>query len=582
MINYQITPLINSHIYTVVMQFRACAPRHVLRLPSWIPGSYMIREFSKNIINIQVDPSTNCYQSSKDCWDLHNLKSGELVNVIYQVYANELGIRTAFLDFNRGYFNSSSLCLYVEGLENVLHNIEFSQLPKDWNIATGLLKVGEGKYQAQNYMELIDCPIELGIFTQLGFIINKKQYYLILSGNLIQNFDQKRLIADMSKICQTQIDLFGGIAPFNEYTFILYLQGEVYTGLEHRNSTLLIAPYYSLPVLHESKLSEAYLKLLSLISHEFFHTWNIKRIKPQAFNPYNLNQENYTKLLWWFEGITSYYDDLVLRKALLIDDKRYLNLITKNINDVYKFSGVEQQTLANSSLTAWIKYYRQDENSPNVLVSYYTKGALVGMCLDLLIRNQTNSQKSLDDVMYNLYQKWLRDGLGIGENEIPHLIKQYTGCDLSREIEHFVETCDELPLLDLLSGFGVRIHRLAHRRYEEVGRVIDKISDLPKLEFLDIGCKLTKDTIGYKINYVYTGSVAQSAGLSANDILIAIDNIKLTDFNKQISLYKLGDSIKLSIFRGETLFNLKIKLKKSQSNVIYLEIINSKKLSGWL
>lgn len=585
MINYKITPKVNSHTYVVTMLFNATNSAHILRLPAWIPGSYMIREFSKNIIDIYPhNRAVECCQVSKDSWRLTDLEIGSVIIITYTVYANEVGIRSAFLDFNRGYFNNTSICLYVEGMENLQHVISLDNLPQGWQIATGLPCVGSQEYLAQNYDELIDSPFELGSFTRLNFIIRGKPFYLVLSGIIIDDIDTARLIKDISKICQTQIELFGGCAPFDNYTFILYLGGDIYTGLEHRNSTLLMAPYSSVPVLYQSESSDDYIKLLGLISHEFFHTWNVKRVKPSAFNPYNLNAENYTTLLWWFEGITSYYDDLILRKAGLIDDKRYLGLIVKNINDVYKYSGVTQQTLANSSLTAWTKYYRQDENSPNSVVSYYVKGALVGLCLDLLIRSQ--SDKSLDDVMCGLYNKWRNDGLGIAEDEIPQLIKQYTGCDLTDKIKKFTQTCEELPLTRMLQKFGVRVHELKNRRHDEVGKVIDKPSELPNMKNdssnLDLGCKLTKEAIGYRINHVYSRTVARSAGLSANDVIIAINDIKLTDINKQLNLYKVGDVIKLTIFRLDALINIKLRLQKPKFQITYLEISNYKELAEWL
>lgn len=585
MINYQITPQINSHTYLITLQFTSTKTKHILKLPSWIPGSYMIREFSKNIVNIaaiQGSKTIECTQTEKNTWVLPKLKIGGVVNITYTVYAYEFGIRTAFLDFNRGYFNSTSLCIYVEGKEDSVHTITLNHLPKGWQIATGLTKISANQYRAKDYDELIDCPVELGKFTRWEFKVKDVTHYFILSGTVCPNIDKKRFLSDVSKICKTEIDLFGGIAPFESYTFILYLGTEIYTGLEHRNSTLLMAPYYSMPMTNQVGISDAYLKLLGLISHEFFHTWNVKRLKPQVFSPYNLNSENYTKLLWWFEGITSYYDDLILRRAGLIDNKQYLTLITENINSVYKYNGTKEQTLANGSLVAWIKYYRQDENSPNSLVSYYVKGSLVGLCLDLLIRDATKSKKSLDDVMIGLYKKWQVDGLGIMEDEIPKLIKQYTGCGLSNEIQKFVETCDELPLGDLLAKFGVIIHKLKNRCHDEIGSVIDKISDLPTSVKFDLGCKLTKESLGYKINYIYTGSIAESVGLAANDVIIAIDNIKLTDFAKQIDLYKKGSKIILTIFRQEQLINVSLKLQQSGFDISYLRVADDKKLANWL
>ncbi len=585
MVNYSIKLKPNSHTFHITLKFLATSKTHTLKLPTWIPGSYMIREFSKNIINLtaaQNGRTIPYLQLNKNTWQLNDLIINTIVEVCYPVYAYEFGIRTAFLDFNRGYFNNSSLCLYVAGMEQSKHTLELLDLPDSWEVATGLTNLGNNRYSAENYDELIDCPMELGNFTRLEFKVKNVPHYFVLSGTINSNFVSKRLIEDVAKICQTQIDLFGGVVPFTNYTFILYLGGEIYTGLEHRNSTLLMAPYYSLPVLDQEKISDDYFKLLGLISHEFFHTWNVKRIKPQVFNPYNLEQENYTKLLWWFEGITSYYDDLILYKAGIIDHKRYLNTVIDNINNVYKYDGVIKQSLANSSMTSWIKYYRQDENSPNAIVSYYVKGALVGMCLDLFIRIKTKSVKSLDDVLKGLFAKWQADQKGVEEDEIPQLILQFTGCDLSTVIDYFTETSLDLPLKQLLGRFGITIHVDTMARYTNNGKLIENVNELPAKKDLDLGCKLIKDGLGYKITNVYSGSTAEEIGLAANDYLIALDNVKLTNIEKQLSLYKQGDSLNLTLFRQEQLLNIKFALRQSNCTVYYLSISDSDALSAWL
>ncbi len=582
MIKYIIIPSINSHIYNVKLSFVATSNSHILKLPVWIPGSYMVREFSKDIVSIDtVQVSHKLVQLDKNTWEISNLMPDTDVNVIYNVYAYEFGIRTAFLDFTRGYFNNTSLCLYVDGKENLQHTITINELPKNWQIATALDKTSDNQYSADNYDMLIDCPVELGIFKRLEFAIKGVPIYFILSGTIIKSFDEKRFMSDVSAICQTEIDLFGGTPPFTNYTFILYLGGEIYTGLEHQNSTLLMAPYYSLPVGGQIDIGDDYLKLLGLISHEFFHTWNVKQIKPQVFNPYKLDSENYTKLLWWFEGITSYYDDLILRKSGLIDDARYLKLMTGNINNVYKYSGNKIQTLTNSSITAWTKYYRQDENSPNAIVSYYVKGALVGLCLDLIIRDRTKS-KSLDDVVLGLYTKWQHDGFGILEDQLPELIKQYTGLDLSAEIHQFIDTCEELPLNYLLSKFGVNVQTINNQRNSDTGYVIKDTSELPTAKKFDFGCKLVKDAFGYRVINVYDNTLASNLGLAANDVIIAIDNIKLIDFDKQIALYTAGSEISLTLFRQEKLISVNFKLIEPNFDIRFLQIADTEKLSNWL
>jgi len=611
----------NTHTYKISLQFKPNDQQSILKLSTWIPGSYMIREFSKNIVSISAQQNSNniqCEQISKDTWQVSGYKINNCVEIEYEVYALDFGIRTAYLDNKRGYFNATSLCLYVVGYEHLSHVIQFTDMPKTWHVATGLTNQ-KNQYLAANYDELIDSPFELGEFVRLSFKVKDVSHYIILSGTIAPNFDSQRLIADVIKICETQIDMFGGVAPFSHYTFLLYLGGEIYTGLEHRNSTALMAPYYSVPSQHISgvipvqagiqipgsslrmtkqiipaeagipalkicngtiKINDDYLKLLGLISHEYFHLWNVKRIKPQAFNPYDLQNENYTGLLWWFEGITSYYDDLILYRAGLIDKKCYLQIILDNINNVYKYSGVTRQTLANSSLTSWVKYYRPDENSPNSLVSYYVKGALIGLCLDLIIRNKSKG-KSLNDVLLGLYDKWLHDGLGLDENEIPKLIKKYTACDLSKEILAYTTTTAELPLTQLFKIYGLELSKTSGN-YTDSGKVLEKSEKPPENNKLNLGIKVAKESVGYRVINVYDNSPAANAGIAANDLLLAIDNIKLTDLDKQLGLYTLNCKPCITLFRQEQLLSLCVSPKSNLTNIYNLKIVNEKKLTNWL
>lgn len=584
MLKYTITLDQNRHVYIVNLEFTPITHSVTLKLPTWIPGSYMIREFSKNITALyasQKKLSLPSLQINKNSWQISASSTQEVVTVHYEVYAYDSGIRSAYLDSNRGYFNPSSLCLYIEGSEFNNHEVMFSNLPKTWNVVSGLA-CDTDSYTARSYDELIDHPFELGELTKISFLVKDTPHFLVLSGNIHQNFSSGRFIADISKICNTAIDLFGGVAPFASYTFLLNLSGEIFTGLEHRNSTALMAPYYALPDL-AVEISDDYLKLLCLISHEYFHSWNVKRIKPQVFNPYNLENENYTKLLWWFEGVTSYYDDLIVYKAGLIDQKRYLQLILDNINNVYKFQGATTQTLTNSSLTSWIKYYRQDENSPNSIVSYYVKGALVGMCLDLLIRDGSKGLYSLDTVLLGLYNKWLNDEQGIDEDQLPELIKEFTKLDLHSEINEFVETTHNLPLKKLLDLFGLDlISQIGH--YADMPKISDMADKLPDIfdSKPDLGIKLVKAALGYKITQVYDGSCGQASGLAAFDIIIALNGTLLSNWDKQISLYHIGDTVQLSLFRQDRLLEIPVLISETKLSLSYLQIKDQLKLDAWL
>lgn len=583
-IRYIVTPQTAAHHYLVKLIFTARAQSHQLTLPVWIPGSYMVREFSKNIITLgasQNNQTISSCQINKNNWLLEGLTAGDQVEVSYTVYACEYGIRTAFLDAKRGYFNPTSLCLSVAGYENDIHQVQFANLPTDWQVACGLAADDNEVFSAQNYDELIDSPFELGPFERLEFSVAGVNHYLILSG-AIPPFDRERMISDMQKICDYQIKLFGGVAPYTGYGFILNLSGEIYTGLEHRNSTLLMAPYYAMPNFNRSN-DEDYIKLLGLISHEFFHTWNVKRIKPQVFTPYNLEQENYTKLLWWFEGVTSYYDDLVLYRSGVISQEKYLGFITDNLNNVYKFAGVTQQSLANSSLTSWIKYYRQDENSPNSIVSYYVKGSLVALCLDLLIREQ--SEFSLDDVMRYLFQQWQQNPVGVGEDEIPALIKAATGVDLAEFIHLATETTELLPFKDLLAKFGLNLNKRIAKNHQDSGKYFEQQANLvtsTNTITLDLGAKLDKQSLGYLVKNVYDNTPAQATGLAAGDLIVALNNVKLTNPEKQLAFVCANEDITLTLFRQEQLLSFILKPTASVANVFDLVLADANLLANWL
>lgn len=587
MISYIIAPKPYKNLFNVKLSFVATNKTHQLKLPTWIPGSYMIREFSKNIINLELANSTTrgiVEQVDKNTWQVCGIRPNQKVTLIYDIYAYDFGIRTAYLDVNRGYFNCTSTCLYLVGGEHLPHRVQITELPSTWQIATALDNVSANMYTANNYWRLIDCPFEMGQLSLLQFKVCGVVHKIVLSGIISPDFNPKQLVNDVKKICQTQIKLFDakGEAPFTQYIFLLHLGGDIYTGLEHCDSTALLAPYYSLPSNFATKRSDDYIKLLGLISHEYFHAWNVKRIKPQQFSPYNLDTENYTTLLWWFEGITSYYDDLILHRSGIIDDKQYLSLVLNNINSVYKYIGADRQTLANSSLTSWIKYYRQDANSPNALVSYYTKGALLGVFLDITIRSKTNGTSSLDDILRGLYKKWCYDGLGINDDEFIKLIQTFVNCDITKDINQFVYTTKRLPLKRLFASVGVELIEVGNREFSEIGLVIEHNQQIPVPKF-ELGAKLSHEAIGFKVITVYNNGLASSLGLCPDDVLIALNGIRLTDTKRQLSALSLSSRLTITYFRREVLYNVTQLITDNQScTVCYMKVLDSDKLNVWL
>lgn len=449
---------LHAHQYRVTLRIATPAAQQLVSLPVWIPGSYLVREFAKNLQELNARQNGQpiaVQQLSKHQWQL-DCSANAPVELSYLVNAYDTSVRTAWLDQRRGFFNGTSLLLRVHGQEAQPHQLRIrpsAQVP-DWKLATGLSAVevdaqGFGTYTAGNYDELVDCPVEMGNFWSSSFTARGVPHRFVVAG-APASFDGERLLRDTQKVCEAEID-FWGVAPHSSYVFMLNVTHDGYGGLEHCNSTALICSRSDLPRQGVDKASDGYVQLLGLISHEYFHTWNVKRLRPAELVPYNYDQENYTELLWFFEGFTSYYDDLLLRRAGLIDNATYLKLITKTLNQVQQTPGRKVQSVAQSSFDAWVKYYRQDENTANATVSYYTKGALVAMSLDLKLRQE--GQTTLDAVMRALWQRC--QGSAMSEADVLAVLQALTGRSWEAELQAWVHGTQELPVTELLAAHGV-------------------------------------------------------------------------------------------------------------------------------
>ena len=403
-----------AHLFEVSLRLAEPDPAgQVFSLPAWIPGSYMIREFARNIVSLSAEAGGKAVPATKldkHSWRLPAGIQGP-VTLRYTVYAWDLSVRSAHLDQTHGFFNGTSVFLAAHGHEDAPHRVNIRP-PKGledarWRVATSLPEaVGEkgaaerygfGLYRADSYDDLIDHPVEMGTFTLGEFEACGVPHAVAITGR--HDCDMGRLLADLKPVCERQIRLFGEPAPMSRYVFLTTAVGDGYGGLEHRASTALLCSRADLPHVGMDEATDGYRQFLGLCSHEYFHTWNVKRIKPAAFVPYRLAEESYTRLLWAFEGFTSYYDDLMLVRSQRIGLDDYLGLLAKTITQVHKGSGRHKQSVAESSFEAWTKYYRQDENSPNAIVSYYTKGALVALLLDLRLRAESHGARSLDTLM---------------------------------------------------------------------------------------------------------------------------------------------------------------------------------------
>lgn len=566
-----------AHLYEVSCRIPEPDPAgQVVSMPAWIPGSYLIRDFARNIISIRAEAAGRPLELGKldkDSWRCPPV-TGEIL-IEYRVYAWDLSVRTAYLDATRAYFNGSSVFLRVHGREDRSCAVKIVPPAIDgWRVATAMtsLKVdgnGFGLYSAADYEELIDHPVEMGRFRSAAFEACGVPHELAVSG--VQRSDLERLSADLKRLCEYQIRFFGEPAPMERYLFLIMALGEGYGGLEHRASCSLICGRDKLPLPGRTEIDNGYREFLGLCSHEYFHLWNVKRIKPEAFIPYDLQRENYTELLWAFEGVTSYYDDLMLARSGLISPESYLELLGRAVTRVYRSRGRFNQTLADSSFYAWTKFYKQDENSPNAVVSYYAKGALVALCLDMTLRRLTSGEKSLDDVMHLLWRRCGAVGCGVPENGVEAAASEVAGRDLSHLFDCWLRGTDELPLQEIFGTVGVECCFRAAERQQDPGGQPGRNAQAG--ERADLGVLFRNGGGQYpELQTVFNGGAAHRAGLSAGDTLLALDGVRLaaSEVENALQRYRPGDQVLIHAFRRDELMSFNVQLQAAEKNVCYL------------
>ena len=550
-----------AHHFEVSCTVTSPAPQgQRFALPAWIPGSYLVREFAKHIVSIRAEAggkAVRLKKLDKHTWQAAPVKGSEPLTITMTVYAWDLSVRGAHLDTTHGFFNGTSVFLRVLGQEDspcLVHIAPPSGTAyKHWRLATSLppargergaaKPLGFGLFQAANYDELIDHPVEMGSFTHFSFEAGGVPHEVAITGR--HDCDTERLAADLAKICTAQIDFFARPAPMTRYVFLVTAVGDAYGGLEHRASTALICKRADLPKPGQTTISEGYRRFLGLCSHEYFHTWNVKRIKPAAFIPYDLERENYTSLLWAFEGFTSYYDDLFLLRSGVIDRASWLELIGETLTNVRKTPGRQVQSLSESSFDAWIKYYRQDENTPNAVVSYYSKGALFGLALDLTLR--AGGKTTLDAVMQALWQRHGLTGLGVGDEDIRRIAEELSGLSLKRFFADYADSTRELPLERLLATAGLRL---------------EWIPDPKAKHGVDLGIRTRVENNEVVLAAVHPGGAAHAAGLSAGDTLVALDGLRITPatFDALLARQRPGNTVGVHAFRRDELLQTTVTL----------------------
>ena len=577
-IQYTIWPAdLQGHRFKVKLHISNPNPEgQILQVPAWIPGSYLIRDFSKHIESIEAFIAGDTKKKialerlNNDQWRLPKVNTA--VEILTTVYAFDSSVRAAYLDTERAFFNATSLCLGVQGQGNLPCSLAIirpeSSFADHWSVQTSLRSAktdaqGFGFYLAQNYDDLLDHPVAMGEFQIARWISNGTAHSMAIQG-CIHPIDKARLENDLQAICASTINLFEPKtkkAPFPNYLFLVNAVLNGYGGLEHRNSTALLCRRDQIP--QEGVLFEenAYREFLGLCSHEYFHAWLVKRIQPKAFQPYDLTQRNHTCLLWLFEGFTSYYDDLQLFRSKRIDLKTYLRLVTDNWNGVLRGPGRQKQSLADSSFDAWTKYYQADENTPNAVVSYYGKGALLALGLDLQIRAFSKNQKSLDDLMRLIWKMHGQTMDGISEDGLDELIHQLLGDGFNKTWHdmklRYIFGTEDIPLQKWLNSKVVLVATKTQTKLEKIK--------------LQLGLRHTEVNGWLKVTHVLDGGAAQAAGLAAGDLLASMNGQRITSarWDKVLGSLSENQNIEISFYRDDMEHERILILQASQAPMQY-------------
>ncbi|MDA9556582.1 PDZ domain-containing protein [Vibrio sp.] len=581
-----------QHLYSITLAI----PEHQqetlqLSLPAWIPGSYMVRDFSKHIVNLKaMIDSTSISTTFIDKQTFSIKTDGRPCVVTYQIYAYDDSVRTAYLDQFRGFFNGSSVFLCVSTFEERNHQvtIETPSFASNWKVATGLSrssmtkKYDFGTYVAANYDELIDCPVELGDFESIEFDVFGVSHHLVLAGK--HYADRERLKRDLTKLCQHHIRLFNQpndtSLPFKEYWFLTNVVPSGFGGLEHKNSTALICSTFDLPNRNNPiQVSDGYKNFLSLASHEYFHLWSVCRIKPMEFMPYQLDKELYTQQLWAYEGITSYYDDFSLYRAGIISFDEYLTLLSAMISRVSRGQGQYKQNLLDSSFFTWTKFYQQGADAVNNIVSYYTKGALVAVWLDLTIRNTTSGKYSLDDVMrrqWLRYQSEQEEYQGTEFNDIFTIVESLAGASVRQDLFDILNGTNPVPLGNVMPYFGVSMINKP-----SMVSTITKAYSKEEAPFVGIGFKALD--LGIEVTQILEHSPAEQAGIAVKDTIIAIDRIAVSSNNYEaiINNLSLDTDYSVDFIRNGLLVTASLKVVSSPKEMVALTVSDEHKLALW-
>jgi predicted metalloprotease with PDZ domain len=532
-----------------------------LVMPVWTPGSYLVREYERNVRDFAASAEAGARlawaKANKNTWRVR-ANGARDARVTYAVYSNEFSVRTNEVNDRHAFWNNAPTLMYVDGFLSAPSTVRVVAR-EGWKIATGLPPVANERdtFRAENYDVLYDSPFLVSDFKVLAFEVRNVPHRVVVDGE--GNYDPERLRRDVQQIVETAVGVIGEI-PYHDYTFLLMLHGTSGGGgLEHLNSTALTFRRFNF------RPDTEYRNFLTLAAHEFFHAWNVKRIRPDALGPFDYTGENYTRLLWVAEGVTSYYENLIVRRAGLMTEKEYLDDLARSIRALQNTPGRLEMSLEEASFDAWIKYYRPDENSINSSVSYYDKGAIVGLLLDLEIRRRSAGAKSLDDVMRHLYAEFFKRQRNYSPEDFQRAAELMAGSSLEEFFSRSVRGREELDYDATLAGVGLRLETFAGDRTR------------PAAERAYFGATLTQATERLNVTNVVAGSPAYSQGLNAGDQIVAVDGARATlDFlNARLNDKQPGDEVRLTVFRTDELRNLTVKLGARPDNGLRIVPVKS-------
>ena len=533
----------NAHLVRVEARFPAGGAELLdLKLPVWTPGSYLVREFERHVQDVVCSDDAgkprDVRKVDKATWRVETSGAKSVV-VKYRVYANDLTVRSAHLDDTHAFLNGACIFLYADAAAEARITVA---PPPGWKVTVALPEPQKNVFVARNYDEVVDSPFEVGTHELVEFSAQQKPHRLAIWGRA--DIDRATLTGDIVKIIDAATALFGDGVPYDDYTFLLMLAPNQYGGLEHSKSCALLSSPYTF---HPRKKYEEFLEL---VSHEFFHLWNVKRIHPEALGPFDYQREAYTRSLWVMEGVTSYYDRHLLVRAGLQKPDKYLEKLAEELGKIAGIPGRKRQSLEESSFDAWIKLYRPDENTVNSTISYYLKGGVVALLLDLEIRARTSGKRSLDDVMRLLWARFGKVGKGFDDDDVQALAEQGAGVELGAFFDRHVRGRDEVDAERLLRTVGLQ---LTADRGDDDG-------DEAREPWLGVTTREDGDAL--MVASAIDGGPAVQAGLYANDQLVALDGFRVdaSSLKDRLAPKKPGDKVRFTIFRRDELREVEVAL----------------------